>query len=183
MRRPDAVLSDLAGRRGHRERLTVAPASRKWSTRGTVLPEDDVSSPGCRGAVSARTRRDLATGKSGHVVDVDDAVDHSERMDMSRAAVSSASPRAPSRAWASSVHPPSAKRTARGPEQAATGCRERRRRADLRARGSGCLLPWVKAQHGDQLDFGRTPTSSCHRVPERWRTAQRGARRRYVPKR
>jgi hypothetical protein len=112
------------------------------------------------------------------VVDVDDAVDHSERMDMSRAAVSSASPRAPSRAWASSVHPSSAKRTARGPEQAATELSRRRRRAGPRARGSGCLPgAGVKAQHGDQLDFGRTPTvpaTKCGVLAHR--PARRGCR-------
>jgi hypothetical protein len=58
---------------------------------------------------------------------------------MSRATVSSASPRAASKAWASSVDPSKAERTARGPEQAATELSRRRRRAGPRARGSGCL--------------------------------------------
>ncbi len=136
--RPDAVLPDLAGRRGHREHLDRDAGLAQAVDEGTVLPEDHVRvHPASQGSQRAH-QRDLATGQSGHVVEVDDPVGHPERMDSSRAAVSSASPRVPSRARASSVAPSSAERTARGLERAATVLSRRRRRAGPRARGSVC---------------------------------------------
>ena len=165
--RPDAALPDLSGRPGNREHLDRGAHLAQTVDERTLLPEDHMRvHPAAQGSQRVY-QRDLAAGQSGHVVDVDDPVGHPESMDISRAAVSSASPRVPSRARASSVAPSSAESTARGLERAATVLSRRRRTAGPRVRGSGCQ-PAPGSKRNTAISLTRPgPGRPCRRAPRR----------------
>ena len=111
---------------------------------------------------------DLSTGQPGNMIDIDDPVRHPAKMDMQPAAVSSASPRVPSRARQSSVAPSSAESAALDLERAATVLSRRRSMASPRVRGSDCHPPSrSKRSTAISLTSRRAPTDPAPEVLDR----------------